>query len=564
MFRLLTIRFFIAITILLTVSPDAFCQQLDNLGQQKPVVITGSIDARGIAYSATGIPNRRQPFSYIFSGNTNIALYGFSIPLSFTLSEQDRSFSQPFNQFGLSPRYKWLTLHFGYRNLSFSPYTLDGYTMLGEGFEINPGKFHLAVMYGRLNRATAVDTTFGTLQPYSFSRKGLAMKVGVGDEKSYFYLSFITAKDDSTSVNIDKTVQHLVQPSANTVGSVAWRAQFFKHLFIEADAGASLWTDDIGSNLSVTDSGKWVTKIRSFMPINGSTQFSLAGRAATGFTSKYFGLKLEYKYVDPQFRSMGVYYFNNDVKSYTISPSFNLFKNRLRLSGSIGKQDDNVRKQKEATTSRTIGMANLSADITQKFGIDASFTNFSSNSRPTVVLVQNKYLLANSNNNISVTPRYIITNTNLSHVIVASYNRSTLTDDNSVTQTTNNITTEVIMLNYTCTFLKKAFSVTANVNQANNKLSVGEFKNTSYSLSFNKSWYKGKLLGSLSNTYTNSKGAQGETGIYNLMVNGSFQPSRHHRLNVRYYLLNNTPQVINASQLKFTENTAELGYTLSF
>lgn len=300
------------------------------------------------------------------------------------------------------------------------------------------------------------------------------------------------------------------------------------------------------------------------MPINGSTQFSLAGRAATGFTSKYFGLKLEYKYVDPQFRSMGVYYFNNDVKSYTISPSFNLFKNRLRLSGSIGKQDDNVRKQKEATTCRTIGMANLSADITQKFGIDASFTNFSSNSRPTVVLVQNKYLLANSNNNISVTPRYIITNTSLSHVIVASYNRSTLTDDNSVTQTTNNITTEVIMLNYTCTFLKKAFSITANVNQANNKLSVGEFKNTSYSLSFNKSWYKGKLLGSLSNTYTNSKSAQGETGIYNLMVIGTFQPSRHHRLNVRYYLLNNTPQVINASQLKFTENTAELGYTLSF
>jgi hypothetical protein len=261
---------------------------------------------------------------------------------------------------------------------------------------------------------------------------------------------------------------------------------------------------------------------------------------------------------------MGVYYFNNDVKSDTVSPSLNLFKTRLRLSGSIGRQDDNVRHQKEATTSRTIGMANLSADITQKFGIDASFTNFSSNSKPTVVLVQNKYLLANSNNNISVTPRYIITNTSLSHVIVASYNRSVLTDDNTVTQTTNNITTEVIMLNYTCTVLKKALSITANVNQANNTLAAGEFKNTSYTLSLNKSWYKGKLLGSLSNTYTTSKGALGETGIYNLMVNGSYQPSRHHRLNVRYYMLNNTPQIVNASQLKFTENTAELGYTLSF
>jgi len=539
-------------------------QDISQLDKQKPVTINGGIDVRGIAYSSSGIPARRKPFSYIISGNTDISLYGFDIPLSFTYSEQDRNFSQPFNQFGLSPTYKWLTLHFGYRNLSFSPYTLDGYAMLGEGIELNPGKFHLAVMYGRMNRATAVDTTLGTLQPFSFSRKGIAMKLGVGDEKSYFTLSMLNAKDDSSSVVVEGSTKQLVRPSANTVGSVAWRVQFFKKLFIEADAGGSLWTDDIGSNFSMPDSSKWVNTARKFMPINGSTAFYLAGRGAVGFTSAIFSLKLEYKYVDPEFKSMGVYYFNNDVRSYTVSPSLNLFNSKLRLSGSIGKQDDNVRNQKEATTSRTIGLANLSADITKHLGIDASFTNFSSNSKPTVVLVQNKYLLANSNNNISITPRYIIVNTVFSHVIVASYNRANLTDDNTTTQTFNNITTEIYLLNYTCTIIKKALSITASLNRATNSLSTGEFKNNSYTAALSKNWFKGKLLASLSNTYTISNGPQGKTGIYNLMFNGNWQPSRHNRLNVRYTLLNNSPQNINGSQIKYAENTCELGYTLSF
>ncbi len=551
---------------LLLLHQTASAQDIEQSTKQSPVSINGSIDLRGIAYSVTGIPERRKPFSYILCGNTNLVLYGLEIPLSFVVSEQDRNFSQPFNQFGLSPKYKWLTLHAGYRNLSFSPYTLDGYTMLGAGIEIKPKGFQLCAMYGRMNRATAIDTTLGTLQPFSFSRTGLAIKLGVGDEKNNFIISVLRAKDDSSSVGIiDPVTKQLVRPAANTVGSAAFRNQFGKHLFVEADAGASLWTNDIGSTYAVTDStNQWVDKIRKIMPVNGTTEFYYAYRAATGFTSNAFSLKFEYKYVDPQFRSMGVYYFNNDIKSYTVSPSFNLFKNRFRLSGSIGKQDDNVRDQKEATTSRTIGMANLSWDITQQFGVDAGFTNFSSNSKPTVVLVQNKYLLAQSNSNISFTPRYVFANSRHSHVVIASYNRSSLVDDNSITQTVNNITTEIILLNYTYTMVKRALSITGAINRATNELVTGKFENMSYTLALNKNWFKGKLIAALNNTYTTSKGPLGETGIYNLMVNANYQPSRHHRFNLRYTLLNNKPENASNTQIKFAENTTEIGYTLSF
>ncbi|MDP4256024.1 MAG: hypothetical protein Q8938_18595, partial [Bacteroidota bacterium] len=126
----------VVILLVVAVASRAFsagAQDIGTWGSQKPVSLRGSAQIRGIFYGASGIPDRRTPFSYLFAGNLTADLYGVSIPMNFSISEQDRSFSQPFNQFGISPHYKWITLHLGYRNISFSPYTLAGYTLLGAG-----------------------------------------------------------------------------------------------------------------------------------------------------------------------------------------------------------------------------------------------------------------------------------------------------------------------------------------------------------------------------------------------------------------------------------------------
>lgn len=80
--------------------------------------VSGSVGSRGISYRAGGIDNRRSPFSYVLNGNLSLNKGAFSIPLSFTYSEQDRSVSQPFNQFGIAPSYKWVNIYAGYNNVS--------------------------------------------------------------------------------------------------------------------------------------------------------------------------------------------------------------------------------------------------------------------------------------------------------------------------------------------------------------------------------------------------------------------------------------------------------------
>ena len=181
--------------LLLTLIAGIFCketiraQDLGSLGSQKPFTLRGSAQVRGIFYNASGIQNRRTPFSYLFAGNLVASFYGVSMPVNFSISEEDRSVSQPFNQFGISPHYKWITVHLGYQNVNFSPYTLAGYTMLGAGVELTPGKFRLGFMYWRLNRATTIDTTTQSLAPISFSRKAFAVKIGYGTEKSFIDFS---------------------------------------------------------------------------------------------------------------------------------------------------------------------------------------------------------------------------------------------------------------------------------------------------------------------------------------------------------------------------------------
>jgi hypothetical protein len=167
------------LTLWASMATAALAQDLGTIGERDPVVVSGNASARIVGYTADGIRDRRSPFSYVLSGSINLDIYDLSLPFSFTFSEQNRSLSQPFNQFGASPRYEWATAHLGYRSLTFSPFTLAGYQMLGAGVELNPGKLRLGFIAGRLDRAVEEDTTLQGQVP-AYERTGFGGKLGYG------------------------------------------------------------------------------------------------------------------------------------------------------------------------------------------------------------------------------------------------------------------------------------------------------------------------------------------------------------------------------------------------
>lgn len=553
----------------------AIAQDLPGLSKEPAFRISGMIDARSVFYSIKGIPPRRSPFSYLLSGSPVLHIYGLQLPFSFTYSEQQRSFSQPFNQFGVSPSYKWVTLHAGYRNVSFSPYTLDGYTLLGGGVELHPGKWRIGYIMGRLNRATTIDTTTGATQPFSFSRKGMALRLGYGDDRNFFDLSFLKARDDSNSVKTGAGKKDAVRPAGNAVGSAATKISI-GNFFLKADGALSLYTTDIGSPEQPLLPAEWTKQLASIVPVNATSIYALAYTGALGYSSGNFTMAVEYRHIDPGFQSMGAYFFNDDLENYSLTSGFSVLKNKLRFNGSIGWQQDNLHKQKEATSRRIIGMANISWELTQRLGVDVNYSNFSSQAKPVVVQVQHKYLLAQTNHNLSVNPRYIIPGNTCTQVILVSYNYAAMIDANTDT-VASNIFTHVLFGNYNLSFPRRQLMLTTGVNQTINTLAIGRISNYGVSLGVQKAWAKSKWQTGVTNAFTwsSSPGAAGilptgtavtnKSTILNLTVQTSYRAARRHLFGLRGSYTDNHPRDDKTgTQQRFTEATGELGYTFSF
>lgn len=549
----------------LTTIISTFGQDLSNLKDAKPFQVSGSIDARTIVYSSTGIAGRRSPFTYILSGAPVFSVYGFTIPVSFTISEQDRSFSQPFNQVGLSPQYKWIKLHAGYRNISFSPYTLAGHTVLGAGVELTPGKFQFGFMTGRLNRATTIDTLSGYVRPESFSRYGTAIKVGYGTAKKGISLSFLSAKDSNKGFkgNLDST---LVKKEANTVLGGEFNYLLLKKLAVFGDGAVSIYTKDLHSDLEIDldTARKGLNTLKNLFKLNATSEYALAYSAGLAYTDKLFSLKAAYKIVEPNFRSMGAYFFQNDLKNITLSPSVVLNNGKLRFTGSLGIQQDNQKKKKMTSTKRVITMANLGWDITDKFGFDANYTNFSASSEPTVALVDQKYLLAQTNENFSATPRLVLVSQQTTQVILLSLSGSRLKDLNESVGNENDIFSKVAFLNYNLTLNQNAMNINAGLNYVDNKLSMGYIKNQGFNLGATKGLLKNKVSLSTQNSYTLTELIDGKGSILNLGIHASYLAAKSHRFNLRCNYMTNRSEREALALTKFSELTGEVGYTFSF
>lgn len=549
---------------------QAAAQDFSNVKQLQPFTYSGTLEARGMFYNASGIANRRQPFSYLLSGSPTVGIYGFQVPVNFSFSESDRSFRQPFNQFGISPTYKWITLHAGYQNVSFSPYTLGGHTMLGAGAELNPGKWRLGFMYGRLNKATTIDTTSQALVPFSFSRKGYAAKIGYGTDRNFFELSYLAAKDDAqTKPEGVPSELNIVSPAKNDVLGYAFKFSFLSNLFIESYGGLSLYTSDINSPLKLDSiSNSFLKKVDKYFKINATTEYYTAFSGSMGYRNKAYGLKLSYKRIDPDFKTMGAYFFNSDLENWTINPNFSILKGKVRFNGSIGLQHDNLKKQKQAENNRVIASANAGVDFTKEFGLDVIYTNFSDNQRAQTALFADSLRIVQTTQTIGFMPRYYLICTNAIHVFSGAVTISSLNDYNSLLTeggTSRNINTNQYFVNYSLSFPKRQLSLFANINNTKLKGQGIENSFTGFTLGGNSAFLKQKLQTGLSCTLTTtSSGTNDDSNIINASGNLAYLVSRQQRLGITLFLTNNKTSAVNALQPNFTETRAELSYQFKF
>jgi hypothetical protein len=368
--------FFVAILLLTFGKSEA--QDVGSFSKQKPIEVRGSLSAGLMFYGVSGIQNRRQPFSWYLSGAPTLKIYGITMPFSLTVSEQERRFSQPFNQYGVSPYYKWVKLHLGYRNVRFGDFTLAGANFLGAGIELTPKNLRLGFVYGQFARAVEEDTSgtdprYRYLRP-TYQRLGWAAKVGFGKPKAYLDFSFFKAKDIVGSIK-SPSLRSRITPMENTAIGLKNHFGLFKQkLVFDFELAASILTRDNRTDIKTED--KTLQTLLNVMAVNISSAFFKALRANSSYQFKGGRVGLQYQRIDPDYQSLGVYFFQNDVEQITLSSSYNMLKGKLGLSASYGTQHDNLNAKKSATTHRTIGSLNVSATPMKGLNIGLNYSNF--------------------------------------------------------------------------------------------------------------------------------------------------------------------------------------------
>ncbi len=547
----------------------SYGQDFSHIKTQKPINVSGSLEGRGTFYNASGIGDRRLPFSYLFNGNANVSIYGLSIPFSVAYSESDRSYSQPFNQFGMSPTYKWVTLHVGYRNIEYSPYTLGGHTMLGAGIELHPGKLRVGFMHGLLNRATTVDSATQAFVPYSFSRTGTAAKIGYGTDNNFFELSYLQARDDSSSVK-RSTIKpaDYVAPAANNVLGYSYKFSFLKHFTLESRGAVSVYTRDINSNITFDRiTNKMLQKLQSFTGFNGTSEIYTAIDASLTYRSKYFGLKTDYKRIEPDYRTLGAYYFSSDLESWTFGPNFTLFNGKVRLTGSIGTQHDNLLNQKRSTNKRFISSGNASVDLSKALAMDVNYSNFSNDQRPNIINYPDSLRVVQTTSNLTITPRYTIISTALVQVFSISVSLNQLNDLNQVItsrqEVNRTIDTKQYFFNYIASLPKQGASLFFNLNRTELKSEIVNNVYQGFTIGGNTSLLKRKLQAGVNSSFIQSKGQQGESLIINGAANLAYRLGKKQTLKTALFFTSNQPPG-GTTQKAYSELRSELSYIVNF
>jgi len=543
---------------LLGMAAIAASQDLEKLKSQSPVSFSGSINAGASLYQVRGIDNRQKPFSWQYSGQLSLGLYGIALPFTFTVSEKERSFRQPFNQFGLSPSYRWATAHGGYRSLSFSPLVFSGQSILCWGLELNPWRLRTGFVQGQFQRAVAEDTLASQTQTPAFRRTGYAAKFGFGSQDNYTDLTLLKAKDEAGSLPAPP-VKTLLLPGENVAFGLSSHYRMLGFLSLDIEAGYSAYTRDQNAPETSLPGGIGPKLAAKFIVPKTSTKLARALELALGCRWTSLELAAEFKQIDPEYATMGIAYLADDVRSWGGRISW-MPRGTVRTSANFSRQRDNLGSAKKATSHKT-GLQLLLNYDSGLVAADLSYSLARSSQTAGAAPLNDSTKLAQSFHTIGLAPRIVLAANNGSHIIAGNYLYQFLKDDNAFTRGLSQWHGTVAGLTYTRTAGQASLSLGTTLSAMNT--SSAHSRTLSFAPSASLSFWERRLTLSGNTSYSQSYNGRSLTGrTINSGLNSQFRPYQSHVISLG---MNFTRFLACTSgQTSFSELKGELSYALSF
>ncbi|MBN2164859.1 MAG: hypothetical protein JW717_01135 [Marinilabiliaceae bacterium] len=546
---------------LLCIDSNSYGQDIAGLKNEKFFNISGQLGASMVSYHVDGRETTRPDFSWMIVGNPVISLYGITFPFSMTISDQHRSFSQPFNKIGVSPYYKWAKLHLGYRNPFFSQYTLGGHTILGAGGEFTPGKFKIGIMHGRLYKQVNSDPLLlsnpDKYQVPYYKRNGTGLMLGYGSGTNSVNISFFHGLDVVSSVN--SQTQTLIKPAENAVISISTKQKIAKKYEFGLEFAKSAYTSDT-QNDSLKNGSSFFS---SLIKYNATTTESNVIDIHFGYNTEMVGLNLRLKQIDPGFRSMGTYYIQNDYRNITIEPRYSFCNKKYSLNGSLGFQKDNIKKTTPYQTNRTIGSLSFSAMPWNWYKADITISNYNTLMKRGLSEIDTLMKVSQTTRSFNMNQNFNFTKEIFAHNFFVVFNNQKLKDNNQNSASYNNYSSNMFSGSYFLSYIPKAMNVSVTYNLSSFDLASINTHVRGPVIAYSAAFFKNKLNFSVSNSfYKTIVNSVDDNQLGIISINSSYRIAKQHRFRLSYY--NHKSKSLNGSSTNFTENKGEIGYSYTF
>ena len=357
-----------------------------------PLTVSGTVGTQITSSWNNADLHYTSPFSAIAYANATFNVYGISVPMSVNLinvSAEQFTLSRPSFTINFRPTWKRFTFYLGTAAMNFSNYTYNGISFDGVGMEYRGKKFRFGGFYGNFNHATTFRTQLDdrdAIQYLSdsllgmnnvayttfpqFKRNAYAAHFAVGSLRNYVDLSILHAADDLNSLPsqwymynvfssevIDTTLivrDSTIKGKENLALGLKGHFSFGKWVMFEANLGASFYTPDITREEIVLEGGNDVEAANKIMGgfrktglfnVRYGSEVRFAGDALLNMNFQPVTATLTYRFVQPNYTSLGANGFNQNAQTFGANVSTSLLNNTafLRLNGYL--QRDNLDKK---------------------------------------------------------------------------------------------------------------------------------------------------------------------------------------------------------------------------
>ena len=545
----------------------------ETIVKSKPLKVSGIVSANGVYYNSN--QNRsRAPFTYFLQGTINISLYSFSIPITYSYSNQgeDLGYQLPFNfnRLSLHPKYKWITAHIGSVAMSFSPYTLSGHQFTGGGLDLTPkGPFKISAMGGRLLKATEDDGNPRTVP--AFDRFGYGFKTSFEKEKFKVGLITFYAKDDVNSLDSIPESKGVL-PKENLVVSFEGQVKLNKQFTLQAEyATTGLTSDTRAANNSNTEN---FSPLQTFFKGNTTTAFYNAIKTNLNYAQGRTTVGINYERIDPGYATLGAYFFNNDFENITVNATNSFFKDKLTLALNIGLQRDDLDGQKANNTNRTIGSINGTLMVNERLSLTGMYSNFTTftNVKPNQFEdINDNDLTDEALEDLDFRQLSQTANLNVNYLLSTkkeaqqnlniNYNLSDVANEQGgIVRVGDASTFHNLNVSHSINFKESAINLTSGINATYNTIGREDATTWGPTVGVAKSFFEKTLNARISSSYNQSQNTAGKSSVINFRAGATYLFKKKHNFNL------NATQLFRSSDKTATlsEFTATFGYNYAF